>query len=198
MAIDSNKITLPLIIGIPLLGLVLTTLFYFFVTSYGISLGTQNEGVLVTPPKQMSELQALDRQGQPYRWNDHQGHWTFVVAGTADCDAACQEKLFFVRQTHKALGKGAPRVRTVYLSLGSAVSPETADLLAREYDRFEVVTVAGDNAGAWFSKQPPALDVQHVVRFFVVDPAGWMMMYYTDVHDYKSIIKDMKFLLKNS
>ena len=198
MAIQSNKLTLPLIIGIPLLGLALTTLFYFFVTGYGIRLGTQNQGVLITPPKQITELRVLMPDGNPWVWNKGDGKWTFLVVGGASCDDLCRKKLYLVRQTHRALGKGALRVNTVYLDLDQALTAETAATMAAEYGNFQVVHANAEEASTWMSRQAPVLDIVHAANFYVVDPMGWVMMYYTDAHDYKAIIKDMKFLLKNS
>jgi hypothetical protein len=34
--------------------------------------------------------------------------------------------------------------------------------------------------------------------FYIVDPQGWLMMSYSEKNTYKEIIKDMRFLLKNS
>lgn len=198
MAMNGNKLTLPLIIGIPLLGIALTTLYYFFVTSYGIKLGTQNQGILITPPKQITELQVLDTKNNPHIWNNGQGRWTFIVPGHADCSEECQKKLYFVRQTHRALGKGALRVDTVYLNFDTVLSDETAALLKKEYSHFQVLHVDAPQAKAWIAQKSPVLDWMGSGNFYVVDPMGWVMMYYTDSHDYKSVIKDMKFLLKNS
>ena len=193
-----NKLTLQLIFGLPLLGLALTTLFYFFVTNYHIHMGTINKGILITPPKQMSELHIMNKEAKPYVWNDGKGFWTFMVAGTSVCDDACQKIMYFVRQTHTALGSGSLRVKMVYLNLGTQLSPETSELFAKEYAHFDVLTVNPEEAKQWFAKDKPQLDVLHSANFYVVDPSGWVMMYYTDAQSYKEVIKDMKFLLKNS
>ena len=34
--------------------------------------------------------------------------------------------------------------------------------------------------------------------WYLVDPAGWIMMSYNEEIPYKDVIKDLKFLLKNS
>ena len=35
-------------------------------------------------------------------------------------------------------------------------------------------------------------------RWYLVDPAGWIMMSYSTDNSYKDVIADLKFLLKNS
>jgi hypothetical protein len=35
-------------------------------------------------------------------------------------------------------------------------------------------------------------------QYLLIDPNGWLMMYYQPEHDYKAVIKDLKFLISNS
>lgn len=123
---------------------------------------------------------------------------TFMVAGLSSCDTACQKKLYLMRQIHTAIGKESLRINTIYLNLDQKLTPATAELFAKEYPHMQVLTADGEKVKSWFTKQAPVLDILHAANFYVVDPGGWVMMYYTDEHDYKAVIKDMKFLLKNS
>ena len=54
-----------------------------------------------------------------------------------------------------------------------SASPDQVGEIATEWD---------DNSAQWF----------------LVDPAGWVMMRFSDDLPYKEVIRDMKFLLKNS
>jgi hypothetical protein len=40
--------------------------------------------------------------------------------------------------------------------------------------------------------------VEQAGGWYLVDPAGWVMMHFDDNLDYKAVIADLKFLLKNS
>lgn len=193
-----NKITLFLIIGIPLIGVLLTTLYYFYVTDQGLQLETNNKGILITPPKQITDIVLHDVAGKPYQWLQPEKKWVFLIVARKDCDDVCQKKLYQARQIRKALGKYSLRIENIYLNLDASLSDETSEWLSKEHPEIKVLATENGKAEAWFSQQEPRLDLMQTANFYVVDPAGWVMMYYTDAHDYKAVIKDMKFLLSNS
>jgi cytochrome oxidase Cu insertion factor (SCO1/SenC/PrrC family) len=193
-----SKISLYLIIGLPLIGVILTTLYYLYVTSAGVQLGTKNNGVLITPPKMISEITLQDSDAKPYQWLQPEKKWAFLVVGRKECDQACQQKLYQTRQIRKALGKHSLRIENVYLNLDSTLTDETGQWLAKEHPKVKILNTQGDRAIAWFAQEEPRLDLFSAADFYLVDPQGWVMMYYTDKHDYKKVIKDIKFLLNNS
>jgi len=45
--------------------------------------------------------------------------------------------------------------------------------------------------------QFPELE-ENVAQWFLIDPAGWIMMSFDDSLDYKAVMADLKFLLKHS
>jgi cytochrome oxidase Cu insertion factor (SCO1/SenC/PrrC family) len=153
---------------------------------------------LLTPPKQISEVQPVDAQGKVFEWNKEDSHWSFLVVGHGECDAACQKKMYLVRQIHTALGKDALRLDMTYLNLDARLADETQAMFTRDYNHFIVLQADEAMVLPWFVKDTPSLNIIESANFYVIDPAGWVMMYYTDAHDYKAVMKDMKFLLKNS
>lgn len=197
---NNNKLSLYLILGIPVLGILLTTAYYFYVSSAELAVDTRNKGMLIQPPKNIAEADiALQQQGKAYDWQpDSQGKWTFLVTGSGDCLASCRERLYLSRQIRLALGKYQPRIERVYLHTGAPLSDDSRAYLAAEHPQLKVIESAGSAAQDWFRSEPPALDLLQDGRLYLVDPAGWVMMYYTDAHDYKAVISDVKFLLKNS
>lgn len=198
MAENNNKWSLYLIFGIPLIGILMTTAYYFYITGEGIKLDTINKGILITPPKQITQIPLQTPEGSAYEWQQTGNRWTFLVAGTADCNEACQKKMYLVRQIHTAIGKEAPRINMAYLNIERKLGSDTASLFAREYAQFTILHADEIQATALFSGKEPVLDILQSANFYVVDPSGWIMMYYTDAQDYRAVIKDMKFLLKNS
>jgi len=196
MSASNQKSVLFLIMGIPLLGIALTTAFYFYVTSQGIQLGTQNQGTLIRPPQQLTTMLQLDDQGQPINWYQGESIWAMMVIGSEQCDTQCERKLYLVRQIHTMLGSNSPRVKMVYVNKDAQLTEQTQKLLQTEYARFEVVQANDALLNAWSAgtKDPKIASA----NFYLIDPAGWIMMYYTDEQNYKAIIKDLKFLLKNS
>lgn len=192
----SDKIQLILIFAIPVVGLLLMTAYYFYITGNHIRTETHNYGVLLTPPKQIEEL-AIRNQGVDYSVIPGGDKWTFLVIGSAHCDASCQQKLYLSRQIKEALGKYSARINTIYLSVDGGVDTATASLFANDYAGHELLVTDADKARAWFAKNEPEVDMLSP-SFYVIDPRGWVMMYYREHNTYKEVIKDMKFLLKNS
>lgn len=194
---STNRWSLYLILGIPLLGVLLTTAYYFYIKAEGIHPATMNKGILITPPKSITKLE-LTGQNKPYQWDVQSGRWTFLVVGKRACGDTCKQQLYMTRQTRAALGKYMGRISHIYLDLDQTLTAEDKAWMAAEHPQLQVISAPAQQAENWFRAAEPALDILQPGRFYVVDPAAWVMMYYTPEHDYKQIISDMKFLLKNS
>lgn len=198
MSQNSNKLQLILIITIPIVGLLAMTAYYFYVTSQGLHTDTHNHGVLVNPPKQIGNIALAKTDNTLYKVADGDDHWTFMYVSDGECDKDCVDTLYLMRQIKAALGKYGPRVDNLYVSLKPSISEVDQALLSTEYQEHAVVFTDENKARAWFSKKAPALEITNTGRFYLIDPRGWVMMYFTDENNYKEIIKDMKFLMKNS
>lgn len=196
MSENKQRNILYLMFGIPLLGLLITTAFYFYVSTQGVQLETQNNGILIKPPKQIVEVLSLDSMGKAVQWYHGEKRWSMVVVGSRHCDDLCQKQLYLVRQTHTMLGSDSVRVDMIYLNTSNDIDEATTQLLKTDYAHFKIINADADKWHEWQSHfKDSNIKAAH---FFLVDPAGWLMMYYTDSQTYKLIIKDLKFLLKNS
>ena len=199
--LKKQRIELILLFALPILGTLLMTAYYYAVVDQSGSLGTHNKGELISPPKPTTSLALLNAEAKPYSFADSSGTWTFVVLGSAECGESCQQQLYLTRQIREALGKYKLRVRNVYLSQDAEQSAALRDLLSTEYQEHSLVTVNREEFAAWANKEEPQLksiEASNNISFYVLDPAGWLMMYYSDAHNYKQVISDMKFLIKNS
>lgn len=188
-----NRYKLLLLFGIPFM--IMAGAYLVYTTGVGIPKGTSNNGVLINPPLQIGDLQTLQPRPFPPAENEH---WFFLLPGSGDCDASCRERLYQTRQIRKALGKHTHRVQRVYLNLaGAAPNEELHQFLESEHADLQVANVApqefADLVAA--AATPPAADEQ---AFYVADPQGFIMLYYTGEHTGKDTLSDMKFLLKFS
>lgn len=194
---SGSNIQLILIFAIPMIGVVLMTAYYFYVTEYKVHTDTHNYGVLIHPPKQSLDV-SFTQEGTKAQFANHDERWTFLVAQQGSCEQECQKKLYLTRQIKEALGKYSARVQNVYLNIGAEQLPlATATLLDEEYKKHKIFSADATEVLSWFEKSEPKLKLDEA-DFYVVDPRGWVMMYYTSDNTYKQVIKDMKFLLKNS
>ncbi len=188
-----NRRKLLLLFGIPLMVMVGAYLVYS--TGVGIPTGTSNKGVLINPPLQIGDLKSL--QPQPFPTADN-ALWFFLVPGSGNCDPACRERLYQTRQIRTALGKHTHRIQRVYLNLtGVALSDELRQFLDSEHVDLQVINVEPQELAELVATAPtPPTDSEQV--FYVADPQGFVMLYYTAENTGKDTLSDLKFLLKFS
>ncbi|MEE4202321.1 MAG: hypothetical protein V2I45_01725 [Halieaceae bacterium] len=212
----TGRAVLLLIAGIPLTMILAASWLWYFVVEGDLdlvgTLGTANHGTLVQPPRQLADMPFADDAGARFSWTDVEPRWTMLVVNRGSvCDRDCERRLYTTRQIHIALGKEFNRVRRVMLS-----DQPVGDV------RVELPAVATDGVpegapsdlsgfiGAAHNGLLPLSATPDVVveiasewdenpaQWYLVDPAGWVMMRFSDDMSYKDIIKDLKFLLKNS
>ncbi|WP_372809977.1 hypothetical protein [Litorivivens sp.] len=196
---SSSKLVFSLIVGIPLLVIAFSSLLYMLANRDVVSLGTVNNGTLIQPPLQIDKLAPIHRNGEPVAFNEIDSLWQFVVIGDGYCEANCEAMLYLTRQTHTALGKKMGRVGRMYLNTDKEFGAQLDQLLIDEHEK---LTSAFIDGAAFRASNLPLGDEAR--GFYVVDPKGWVMMFYqlpdleqeTLTSMGKLVIKDMKRLLR--
>lgn len=183
-----------LIIGMLIAVIATSTALYWAATSGRVDLpgmlGTKNHGDLITPPRPISDMPLRGVDGQSFDFAKQKPHWTLIVPVASHCDAACERTLYLTRQIHVALGKNAGRVQRYFVSKDGAPDAAFAQLLT-QHTGAQVLLAEAAAFDKFFGGQ-----LAHA--YFVVDPAGWLMMGYRADHDYPGVLADLKFLLGNS
>ena len=205
------RVVLILIVGIPLSMMLGATALWWAVEQGHVdvlgSVGTANHGELIDPPRSVSDVVFQHEGVADTLWQDLPAKWRLLVVQRGDeCDAICQQQLYQTRQIHIALGKNFNRVGRVVLSdtapTAVTVTPEAkrgspatslSDWLAQEHVGMTALTVPSDRLSAL---TPEVL--ASPAQWYVVDPAGWIMMRVSDELYYKDVISDLRFLLKHS
>tara|TARA_B110000503_G_scaffold105513_1_gene157448 strand:- start:42440 stop:43105 length:666 start_codon:yes stop_codon:yes gene_type:complete len=210
-----NRMVLLLIGGIPLTVILAASWLWFFVAKGDLDLvdmlGTANRGALVQPPRQLDEYALLDETGATVTVSALEPRWTMLVPSAGgDCAESCEKTLYLTRQIHMAMGKEFNRLRRVYisdytaqntqlavekLSDGHPISAagEFARYLSTEHQGLQTLALSDASYAALFPEY--ATDAN---TWYLMDPAGWIMMSYNEEVPYKDVIADLKFLLKNS
>jgi hypothetical protein len=134
-----------------------------------------NYGELITPRPVDGALDAL------------RGKWVLVTADPAGCSAACERKLYIVRQVRKAQGKDAERIERMWLVTDGG--KPRAELLAA----LEGAQLA--TPSALLLQALPGAAMEHI---YLVDPLGNLMMRFPAEPDPTKMIKDLQRLLKYS
>lgn len=175
-----------------LLLLFLTPLLFSFWLYYSSSWrpgGTTNNGELLQPPRALDTAALPLAEGGQTAADWLLGKWSLIVIGNGTCDAACQQTLVYVRQTHTGLGRLNLRVQRVFLADGACCD---RGYLQREHAGLLAVD-ASSAAGQKLVSAFPADSRERMI--FIVDPLGNLMMRYDSRLDPKGLRTDLKKLL---
>ncbi len=75
-----------------------------------------NQGSMILPHVQLSELSLRGPDGEPWTDEDSRGKWNLVYVADGSCELACKNALWYqMRQQQRALDRDAPRVRRVII-----------------------------------------------------------------------------------
>lgn len=209
----NGRLILLLIAGIPVTMILAASWLWYFVVKGDLdvvgALGTANQGELVQPPRDLAAVDATDALGVSLAFPVSNPKWTLLVPqGGETCAKACEERLYLTRQIHIAMGKEMNRIRRAFIA--DAAMPEislTVSALSDDkpapagFDNYLRTEHPGLTA---VTTTPAALQqlfpelTDNPETWYLVDPAGWIMMSYSPDISYKNVISDLKFLLKNS
>jgi cytochrome oxidase Cu insertion factor (SCO1/SenC/PrrC family) len=148
-----------------------------------------NYGTLLEPhPLPDASFVALD--GKVFRLSHLKGEWVLLTSASAACDAACRERLVYMRQVRLAQGKESERIERVWIVTDERAP--SAELLA-EHTGLHVVR---DPRKTVLAALPPSgSGTEHV---YVVDPLGNLMMRFPADPDPRRMLKDISRLLRHS
>lgn len=211
--VRNNRMVLLLIAGIPVTIILAASWLWFFVARGDLDLvgmlGTANRGSLVQPPRELPATTLLEQDGAVFSYPEEDHRWTMLVpVPAAGCDISCEHSLYLTRQIQQALGKYFNRVRRISLGeapvAGMALAvtelsderPAPTDFAGYLDEEQRDLTALIAPPGTYQALLPEYVDDQSV--WYLVDPAGWIMMSYHGGISYKEVIADLKFLLKNS
>ncbi|MFM9968518.1 MAG: SCO family protein [Burkholderiales bacterium] len=147
-----------------------------------------NFGELVEPvPLPNNDLQSLD--GKTMQISALRGKWIMVHVDSGVCDAACNDKLWKIRQLRLTQGKNMERIERLWLVADQTPIDAT---LQKEYAGTHIW-----RAGNEFIRLLPATNGPHQ-HIWLIDPLGNVMMRYSRDADPSRIKNDLIRLLKVS
>lgn len=149
-----------------------------------------NHGELVVPAVPLPDVRLPMPDGGLTDEEFLRHHWSLVYLGREPCEAACREALYNGRQMRLALGRLMERVERVYLYVGEP--PEAAFIAAEHPD-----LLVADAAVAEGAELLEAFTGQ-AEGYWLVDPLGNLMMRYPADEPPRSMMDDIKRLLRLS
>ncbi len=159
--------------------------------------GSTNRGELIDPARALPEVALATPAGVPTSPEFLRGKWSLVYAGDGACDARCRQALNDSRQVRLALNQDSSRVQRVFLYTGACCDQE---YFATEQAGLLFAAVEGDAGRELLGAFPVYDGVEAIAagRLYVVDPLGNLMMSYAADAPAKSLLDDLKKLLKLS
>ena len=154
--------------------------------------GRVNYGALIEPQRDLSALQMAGLDGTRSSIAQLRGKWLLVAIEPGDCDKACTDRLYALRQIRLTTGKDRDRIERVLLVTGDGAPP--AQVMA-EYEGTVVARVQAALVEQGFPAEDGALASEHL---YVIDPLGNLMMRFPRNVDLNRMKKDIAKLLRAS
>lgn len=156
-----------------------------------------NYGDIYNPARPVSNLALQGKEGM-VELDSFRRQWIFLVAVKDSCSKACEDNILKMRQLRFMQNNDMTRIRTVFMHTG--LEPAIAIDLAAKYSPIESYTVDTEPFLSWVKilELENAPKEANIDRFYIIDPAGNLMMSYPPSADPNIIKKDIKRLLKAS
>jgi hypothetical protein len=190
-----GRITAAAIMSVVALPLVAAMVVYH--TGIGMPSGTSNEGILLTPPQLVEQLELVE-QGESRVWelDSERRRWRLLVPAFGGCDAQCEQNLFLTRQVHVRLGSDAYRMeRFLLLEKGQSLGADFQEFLEHEHPGLRVMRTAEDQMAALLA-QTNLAERQQAGHYYLMDQRGFLMMAYNPDHLGNQLLNDIKRMLK--
>ena len=191
------------------------------------ALGTANSGEILSNPANIRSRSFTASDGSKTSLDALEPKWTFMIVNSGEtCDATCSELLYLTRQIRIAIGRDFHRIQRVMMvdlpadsiriptSTGAESAQERIEggAVTEAIDNASTIAAAGEtplldaiesehpDVSVWQAGSEPVVPERHAAdsAWYLVDPSGWVMMRYSSEVNYKDVIGDLKFLLKNS
>lgn len=191
-----SRIKLLLIFSIFGVPLILASIYLQMVRSSGGQLGDTSRGQLIQPAVPLTEF-ALTQSGEPFNLDSVRGSWTMLYVLDGECSDACELNLYHMRQVRLALNHRMDRVQRAVLlqsedQLSSVVREQHLGLMA-------VVGSSEEHAALVNQVKSAELSMDSLENaIYLIDPMGNLMLRFPPDLEPKSMLKDIKHLLKVS
>ncbi|ABC26974.1 conserved hypothetical protein [Hahella chejuensis KCTC 2396] len=163
----------------------------------GIPSGSTNHGDLIIPPLDAVEIgvNLPDERLEEITQADGKRQWLMLTIAGDVCSERCAQALYLSRQVNIALGREADRVGRALLADAGDASLQQA---LNDYPRLLPAPFSsGDMEGLRAKLNEHNIQLQPY-DMLLMDPLGNIMMHYSEKHDGKAILEDLKRLLKVS
>ncbi|MCH7852765.1 MAG: hypothetical protein IIB76_00335 [Proteobacteria bacterium] len=152
--------------------------------------GRTNHGRLLEPIINLNEADG-ERLLSNLTSGETDNHWALLYVHSGECSDSCREALYRLRQSRLMLGSEMDRVKRIFLH--GKIAPDTLFL---EQQHRGLITISNHGLDKLLHmKQPRDL---RAGGFYLVDPLGNLVLYFTPELAPRDMVDDIKHLLKLS
>ena len=191
-----SRITLIGILLVFAIPLGLASIWLHMVRSSGGELGDTSRGELIRPAVPLEAFSLNTAEGA-FELDTVQGIWTLMYLPEGECADTCEQNLYHMRQVRLALNHRMDRVQRAVLmrsegQLSTRLIEEHPGLLVASGSALELQNLI-DQVSQAQADMPVMNDA-----IYLIDPFGNLMMRFSPELSPKSMLKDVKHLLKVS
>lgn len=152
-----------------------------------------NYGTLIDPVKfAIPELGSTTLDGAPMTLDTFKGKWVMLQVDSGDCQKACKDKLFEIRQLRAMQGKERERIEPVWLITDDKPLDKQGLL---PFDGTHMLRVNSALLKAWLPTEAETTAADHI---YLIDPRSNLMMRFPKDADPYKVKTDLSKLLRAS
>lgn len=163
-----------------------------------IPLGKSAKGDLIVPAKPITAFELVDLEGKKIDKDIFFGKWTFVTISSLECDDACKNNLYKMRQVRLTQGKNDIRIQRLII-LDNYVNMTQFNAVLNEHTGL-IVGLENNKRENGLLAQLRKLDSHGKPdnRIYIIDPLGNVFMSYSKDADATFMRKDITKVIANS
>lgn len=169
--------------------------FFFAYTLYqkgnAAKLKLNHHGDLISPLINIENNQAIAGK-------ELLGKWWLVYVGPKNCRLECHDMLYNLRQIRTALGKDTHRVERLFIAHPECQKSVCETYLQENYPDMKRINMSTSEFNHIFAGISHHFDREMVGEVFIIDPKGNLMMHYAADTQARSMLSDVKRLLRIS
>jgi len=192
----ASRIKLLTIFGMFAVPLILASIYLHLVRASGGQLGNTSRGELIKPAVPLTEFSLQQADGE-FNLDSVRGSWTMFYMPEGECGETCKLNLYHMRQVRLALNHRMDRVQRAVLT---ETDNQLSEELLAEHPGL-IVAKGADTEKAKLRQQiEDAIADMDVLSnaIYLIDPFGNVMLRFPPELEPKSMLKDIKHLLKVS
>lgn len=169
-------------------------------TGTGLPQSTTNKGILLSAPLSIDSIALYDNRQDPWQLAQQNPQWRWVYFLDGSCQTACQQQLYKSRQAHIRLAEKAGRVERLVIATHRSVNPALSYFLQQQHPRLQLLSTSEEIFRHWQRELHSRLPVDTSVdqAQLLMDPQGWLLMFYGSEHTGGDLLGDIRKLLRTS